>query len=113
MHRLISVSYCAKASNDRHFFNTIGDHMKIFIVFLSLLLSVSIYADHLHREELKNLRAMVAQQAVIAGECAKLLEGEFADTKDKQADCQYFIDVYFQMAHELRRMEQAMSSKKE
>lgn len=81
------------------------------IFFLSTAIIFASYADQATPEQFKKIRALAVEQAIMAQTCATLLVHDFADDKVKQANCQQTIDRYFEMVHDLRKMEAHLKSK--
>lgn len=98
--------------NPKHFSVYIfGDSMKRLLL-VALFVVRTAFADWSAGEEYHKKKDILVKQSQIANTCAFLLEHEFADTKLKQANCQYNIDLYFEMLNEMRRIEEQLSNKK-
>lgn len=81
------------------------------LLLLSLFVAHATFADWPTTEEYHKKKDTLAKQAAIANTCAFLIEHEFADTKLKQANCMYNIELYFDMLNEVRKIENFLSSK--
>lgn len=81
------------------------------LLILFLFVTQFSFSDWPTAEEYHKKKDALAKQAAIANTCAFLIEHEFADTKLKQANCMYNIELYFDMLNEVRKIENFLSSK--
>ena len=82
-------------------------------LFLVCLFVVHVtFADWSTTEEYHKKKEILVKQSEIAKTCAYLIQNDFADTKLKQANCMYNIELYFEMLNEMRRIEEQLSKKK-